>query len=67
MSPAWEPPYAVEAFGYEKKDGETAVMRHFMFAEKLISHPPNIYTMWQMYLKGYHVGDISMFSDTYHI
>ncbi|KAI8884198.1 acetyl-CoA synthetase-like protein [Backusella circina FSU 941] len=59
MSAKWEPPYAVEAIGYEKKEGETAVMRHFMFAEKLISHPPDIFTMWQMYLKGYHVGDIN--------
>lgn len=51
----FEPPYAVEAKGYDKKDGETAVYRHFKFADKLLAHPPNIFTMWQMYLHGYHI------------
>jgi long-chain acyl-CoA synthetase len=51
----FEPPYAVEAKGYGKKDGETAVYRHFKFADKLLAHPPNIFTMWQMYLHGYYL------------
>jgi long-chain acyl-CoA synthetase len=54
MANKFQPPYAVEAMGYDKKDGETCVYRHFMFAEKLLSHPPNIFNMWQMYLHGYH-------------
>ncbi|KAI9486241.1 MAG: hypothetical protein EXX96DRAFT_495983 [Benjaminiella poitrasii] len=55
MARAFEPPYSVEAKGYEKRDGETSVYRHFMFADKLLAHPPNIYTMWQMYLHGYEI------------
>lgn len=51
----FEPPYAVEAMGYEKKAGETPVYRHFMYSEKLLSHPPDIYTMWEMYLHGYNL------------
>ncbi|CEP08039.1 hypothetical protein [Parasitella parasitica] len=46
----FEPPYAVEAKGYVKKNFETAVYRHFKFADKLLAHPPGIFTMWQMYL-----------------
>ncbi|CAO3615255.1 unnamed protein product [Mucor fragilis] len=60
----FEPPYAVEAKGYDKKDGETAVYRHFKFADKLLAHPPNIFTMWQMYLHGYHISTDKPFLGT---
>ncbi|KAI8642080.1 hypothetical protein BD408DRAFT_417045 [Parasitella parasitica] len=51
----FEPPYAVEAQGYVKKDCETSVYRHFRFADKLLAHPPGIFTMWEMYLHRYHL------------
>ncbi|KAI7897488.1 uncharacterized protein BX663DRAFT_444996 [Cokeromyces recurvatus] len=54
----FEAPYSVEAIGYQKREGETAVYRHFMFADKLLAHPPDIFTMWQMYLHGYNRSSI---------
>ncbi|KAG0165207.1 hypothetical protein DFQ28_001503 [Apophysomyces sp. BC1034] len=52
MPPAFEPPYALPATNVEKKDGETAAMRHFKFTDKLYDHPEDIHTLWDMYLNG---------------
>lgn len=54
MTVKFKAPYSIEATGCEKKDGETAVYRHFLHGDKLLSNPPRIYTMWQMYLHGYY-------------
>lgn len=56
MPPAFDPPYSVKAPNAPVKEGETAPMRHFKFADQLIDHPPNIYTMWDMYLEGNKIG-----------
>ncbi|KAL0079755.1 hypothetical protein J3Q64DRAFT_1644956 [Phycomyces blakesleeanus] len=55
MSP-FKPPYAVPATGSIKKDGETAAMRHFKFADKLVDHPEGITTLWDMYVNGSKLG-----------
>ncbi|KAI8990962.1 hypothetical protein BDF20DRAFT_903877 [Mycotypha africana] len=55
MANKFEPPYAVEAAGYQKKEGETPVYRHFLSPDELVGHPPNITTMWEMYLHGYEI------------
>ncbi|CAO3594617.1 unnamed protein product [Absidia cylindrospora] len=52
----FEPPYTVPAECFEKKPGETAVMRHFKFADKLLSRPDNLYTLWDLYLTGNKLG-----------
>ncbi|KAI8077874.1 uncharacterized protein BX664DRAFT_343711 [Halteromyces radiatus] len=52
----FNPPYTVPVAGLEKKPGETAVMRHFKFADKLLDHPDQIYTLWDLYLCGNKVG-----------
>ncbi|ORZ21636.1 hypothetical protein BCR42DRAFT_407978 [Absidia repens] len=52
----YNPPYTVPAQGIEKKSGETAVMRHFKFADKLLDHPDQIYTLWDLYLNGNKAG-----------
>lgn len=53
MPPAFQPPYAVPVPGAVKKDGETVPHRHFKFVDKLVDHPENVYTLWDMYLHGY--------------
>ncbi|KAI7887248.1 uncharacterized protein EV154DRAFT_520724 [Mucor mucedo] len=53
MPPAFQPPYAVPVPGAVQKDGETLPHRHFRFADKLVDHPENIHTLWDMYLNGY--------------
>lgn len=53
MPPAFQPPYAIPVPGAVKKDGETVPHRHFKFADKLVDHPENVYTLWDMYLHGY--------------
>ncbi|KAI8341153.1 hypothetical protein BC941DRAFT_391170 [Chlamydoabsidia padenii] len=52
----FKPPYTVPAKDIEKKAGETAVMRHFKFADKLLDHPEGIYTLWDLYLAGNKAG-----------
>lgn len=56
MPPAFQPPYAVPVPGAVQKDGETLPHRHFRFADKLVDHPENILTLWDMYLNGYKLG-----------
>ncbi|ORX48261.1 acetyl-CoA synthetase-like protein, partial [Hesseltinella vesiculosa] len=56
MPSKFSPPYTVPAPGIQKKDGETAVMRHFKFADKLIDHPDNVETLWDLYLAGNAIG-----------
>lgn len=56
MAPSFEPPYAVPVPNAVKKDGETVPMRHFKFADKLVDHPPNVLTMWDLYLHGNKIG-----------
>ncbi|KAF7728420.1 Long chain acyl-CoA synthetase 7 peroxisomal [Apophysomyces ossiformis] len=56
MPPIFDPPYAVPAKNVEKKDGETAVMRHFKFADELFKHPKDIHTLWDAYLCGHTIG-----------
>lgn len=53
MPPAFEPPYSVPVPGAVKKDGETVPYRHFKFADKLVDHPKDIFTLWDMYESGY--------------
>lgn len=53
MAPAFQPPYSIPVPGAVQKDGETAPYRHFLFADKLVDHPENVYTLWDMYLHGY--------------
>lgn len=55
MAPAFQPPYAVPVPGAVQKDGETLPHRHFRFADKLVDHPENIFTLWDMYLNGYNL------------
>ncbi|KAI8341217.1 hypothetical protein BC941DRAFT_510427 [Chlamydoabsidia padenii] len=50
------PPYTLAAKDLEKKTGETAVMRHFKFSDKLLDHPDDIYTLWDLYLAGNKIG-----------
>lgn len=52
----YKPPYILPVEGVEKKSGETAVMRHFKFADKLLDHPEGIYTLWDLYLNGNKAG-----------
>ncbi|KAI8379931.1 hypothetical protein EDC96DRAFT_492349 [Choanephora cucurbitarum] len=52
MPPAFQPPYAVPVPGAVKKDGESVPYRHFKFADKLVDHPENVFTCWDMYLHG---------------
>lgn len=56
MPPAFQPPYAVPVPGAVQVDGETLPHRHFKFADKLIDHPENIFTLWDMYLHGNKLG-----------
>ncbi|KAI8388623.1 uncharacterized protein BYT42DRAFT_490961 [Radiomyces spectabilis] len=56
MPPSYEPPYMVPAANAEKKPGETVAMRHFKFVDKLVDHPENVYTLWEMYLYGNKIG-----------
>ncbi|CDS14549.1 hypothetical protein LRAMOSA06718 [Lichtheimia ramosa] len=67
MPPAFDPPYSVKAPNAPVKEGETAPMRHFKFADQLIDHPPNIYTMWDMYLEGNKIGGDTPFLGTRRI
>jgi long-chain acyl-CoA synthetase len=55
MTP-FKPPYAVPVADIEKKPGETPVMRHFKFADKLLDHPDDLYTLWDLYLAGNTIG-----------
>jgi hypothetical protein len=55
MPPAFQPPYAVPAPGAVKKEGETVPYRHFKFADKLIDHPENIFTLWDAFNNGYNL------------
>jgi long-chain acyl-CoA synthetase len=55
MTP-FKPPYAVPVADIEKKPGETPVMRHFKFAGKLLDHPDDLYTLWDLYLAGNTIG-----------
>ncbi|KAI9245226.1 hypothetical protein BDA99DRAFT_447971 [Phascolomyces articulosus] len=64
MPPSFQPPYAVKATGAVAKEGETVPMRHFKFADKLVDHPPNIYTMWDLYLNGNEIGGDTPFLGT---
>jgi long-chain acyl-CoA synthetase len=52
----FKPPYTVPVKGMAKKDGETAVMRHFKFADKLLDHPDDIFTLWDLYTAGNEAG-----------
>lgn len=56
MPPSFEPPYAVPVPNATPKPGETVPMRHFKFADKLVDHPPNVTTMWDLYLHGNKIG-----------
>ncbi|KAI8139562.1 hypothetical protein BJV82DRAFT_646093 [Fennellomyces sp. T-0311] len=67
MAPRFKPPYAVKAPDAVAKDGETVPMRHFKFADKLLDHPPNIYTMWDLYLNGNKIGADTPFLGTRQI
>lgn len=53
MAPAFQPPYAIPVPGAVQKEGETVPHRHFKFADKLVDHPEDVYTLWDMYLHGY--------------
>lgn len=53
MAPAFQPPYSIPVPGAVQKEGETVPHRHFKFADKLVDHPENVYTLWDMYLHGY--------------
>ncbi|KAI8062703.1 hypothetical protein BC940DRAFT_308158 [Gongronella butleri] len=67
MPSKFTPPYTVPAPGIEKKDGETAVLRHFKFADKLIDHPDNVESLWDLYLAGNQVGGDNPFLGTRRI
>ncbi|KAI9483387.1 MAG: hypothetical protein EXX96DRAFT_558021 [Benjaminiella poitrasii] len=67
MPPAFQPPYSIPVPGAVKKDGETVPYRHFKFADKLVDHPENIYTLWDMYLNGYKLAGDSPFMGTRRI
>lgn len=56
MPPSFEPPYAVPVPNATPKPGETVPMRHFKFADKLVDHPPNVTTLWDLYLHGNKIG-----------
>ncbi|ORZ22655.1 hypothetical protein BCR42DRAFT_406711 [Absidia repens] len=63
----FEPPYTVPAEGFEKKSGETAIMRHFKFADKLLSRPDNLSTLWDLYVTGNKLGGDNPFLGTRRI
>ncbi|CAO3642986.1 unnamed protein product [Cunninghamella echinulata] len=67
MATEFQPPYTVPVKGLEKKAGETAVMRHFKFADKLLDHPDNITTLWDLYLAGNKAGADNPFLGTRRI
>ncbi|KAG2181074.1 hypothetical protein INT43_008656 [Umbelopsis isabellina] len=46
------PQFTVPAPGAVKKDGETVPRRHFKFADRLLDHPDNVTTMWDVFLHG---------------
>lgn len=46
------PQFTVPAPGAVKKDGETLPHRHFKFADRLLDHPDNVTTMWDVFLHG---------------
>jgi long-chain acyl-CoA synthetase len=64
MPPAFKPPYAVPVPGATAKEGETVPYRHFKFADKLIDHPENMTTLWDMFLHGYKLADGQDFMGT---
>ncbi|KAL1933656.1 hypothetical protein VTP01DRAFT_7746 [Rhizomucor pusillus] len=67
MPPAFKPPYMVPVPGTENNQGETAIYRHFLFKDKLVDHPPDIETMWDMYLHGNKIGGDQPFLGTRRI
>ncbi|KAI8889705.1 acetyl-CoA synthetase-like protein [Backusella circina FSU 941] len=67
MPPAFQPPYAIPAPGFEPKEGETQPYRHFKFSDKLVDHPEGIYTLWDMYLNGNKLGGDRPFMGTRRI
>jgi long-chain acyl-CoA synthetase len=67
MAPAFQPPYAIPAPGFEPKEGETLPYRHFKFSDKLVDHPEGIYTLWDMYLNGNELGGDKPFMGTRRI
>lgn len=56
MAPSFKPPYALPVHDAPEKEGETKPMRHFKFVDKLVDHPPNVQTMWDLYLHGNKIG-----------
>ncbi|KAI7879036.1 acetyl-CoA synthetase-like protein [Lichtheimia hyalospora FSU 10163] len=58
MPPQYKPPYTVPASSSQDVEGETQVMRHFLFKDKLVEKPDDLekQTMWEMYLHGYEIG-----------
>jgi long-chain acyl-CoA synthetase len=46
------PQFTVPVPGAVKKDGETLPRRHFKFADRLVDHPDNVTTMWDVFLHG---------------
>ncbi|KAI9318190.1 hypothetical protein BX666DRAFT_2026598 [Dichotomocladium elegans] len=67
MPPAFNPPYAIKVPNATPKEGETAPYRHFKFVDKLVDHPPNVFTMWDMYLHGNAIGGETPFLGTRRI
>lgn len=41
----------------KERNNETAVYRHSEFADELASHPPDVFTMWNIYLTGYNISE----------
>ncbi|KAG1435673.1 hypothetical protein G6F56_013879 [Rhizopus delemar] len=64
MAPPFQPPYAIPVPGVEKVQGETVPYRHFKFADKLIDHPDDIYTAWDMFEHGYKLAGDKEFMGT---
>ncbi|KAL9553112.1 hypothetical protein MBANPS3_003455 [Mucor bainieri] len=67
MAPAFQPPYSIPVPGAVQKEGETVPHRHFKFADKLVDHPENVYTLWDMYLHGYNLAGDRPFMGTRRI
>lgn len=58
---------AVKRPNCKEKNNETAVYRHSEFADELASHPPDVFTMWQIYLTGYNISTDRPFLGTRQI